>query len=159
MDKEREIIFFVLGIAKETKGRYLARILRTQNGINTVTFDFPSRILTVNYCPYEIDPVAIKKLTYFSDCVFISDPEEIEHQSHLHKQHAFLDKSILGGQIVWVLLFVALIVLEVMGYPVNWIMYFLIFLLTIIIGGFYYYQKRIEKVQKNHTSVAPDIKR
>lgn len=148
MGNEKEIVFFVLGVDKESKGNYIARVLRTQNGIKTVRFDFASRLLKIKYDSDFTDVNKIKKLTYFGDCTFIDDENEIAKRVELLRLQNKVDKFIRLGGILWIVILAYILLNEMLNRLDGVISYILLLIITLFLACCYLWQKRLEKKEE-----------
>jgi len=144
MGEQQTVRFFVSGISRESQGKYLAKVLRTQEGIDNVSFDFKNRLIDISYLPSEINIEQIKHITYFK-CRFISDEQEIKRQVKILNQQTRLSKMMVRGAIVWIILFLYALVSEILERPTNWIVYSLFLCLSAALVAGYYYQQRLMK--------------
>lgn len=151
MKEEKEITLFVLGVEKEIKGRYLAKVLRTQYGIESVDFDFASRLLRITYDPLLTDVDAIKSFTYFSECAFISEEEEIKKHTLLLRKRLFLEKIMRFAVFLWICMFLCLIIRELIDKSEGtYIIYTGLSLVSVLLIGVYYLKRKIARRESHN---------
>ena len=95
--KDRTIIrFFVLGTSNENQAKYLAHVIRTQEGITSSNYSSGSHLLSITYEPEIITFEDIKALASSIDCKLVFDEKTIEEYSKAWRQWRYLGKVLLG---------------------------------------------------------------
>lgn len=97
MESKKHIVFFVEGLKSNGRGYYLARVLRTQEGVDSAFFDPVKSILSVTYFSDMITLDYMGELAYFSECNLISDQEFVDEQISLLLKKRRLTKWAQGG--------------------------------------------------------------
>lgn len=109
MEKKNTIRFFVSGIDNERKARYLARVIRTQEGVESSIYSFGNHILTVIYEPELISIDYMKELAYFSDCKLVAEEESVGECCKAWSLWRHLEKILFWEGMVLLLLVVYLL--------------------------------------------------
>lgn len=114
MNEEKRI--FVTGIRKdESKGHYLARVLRTQEGITKAKYDKNMHIINLTYDPKAFCLDDLNKYAYYSECSFIYRDEEVEQEIRKLVKEQYIKKLLIVEIVVVCLSFLALLIALVRG--------------------------------------------
>lgn len=110
MNNYSELVFFVTGINKDdTKGHYLAKFIKSQNGVSKAFYDPKTFTIKIVHDPQIIPITKLEKLTYFSNCKFIVDKDQVAIQIERIRKHNQLKKIMEVGSLSAIILFIGFI--------------------------------------------------
>lgn len=148
--EEKEVLFFVLGTESGSKGYFMARVIRTQLGVHSAVFNCHSHTLKVKYEPELISIEAMKDLTYFNGCYFVSEKEEVDKCVRLLLRQQRLEKALLYEGILLVLILVYIIIGEIMLIPVSYAEYSCLITIILILGVTTYIHRKVKNTRREN---------